>query len=221
MGKLMLVTGASRGIGRAIAEHFASSYQVVTVSRSGDTTEKGDLTDIEFRKYLIEKYTPDVFVNCAGILSHDFTDTFNINVMAMGHLLTAFYKKMTSGSIINLSSIAANKMGWEGMPDMRVHYLASKKALKDLSNHLNASKNKPVRVMSIEPDHVNTTIGNGPLYDVDYEIAGPVDYFSPMPPEYIAEVMEWMLAQPPYVVISSIEISNIHRKAAQSTAKKL
>lgn len=218
---MMLITGGSKGIGKAVAEHFKDSYEIVTVARTGDVTEQGDLTDINFRNYLINKYKPDVFVNCAGVLSHDFMETVQINIVAMGHLLTQFYKKMDGGSIINLSSIAANKMGWEGMPDMRVHYLATKKALKDLSCHLNNSKERPVRVTSLEPDHVNTTIGNGPLYDVDYSKSDNMNYFAPMPPSYIAEVIEWILEQPPYIVISSMEISNRHKRSAGLTARKL
>ena len=67
---IMLVTGASRGIGRAFAERFKDTYEVVTVARTGAVTEQGDLTDGAFRKHLVEKYTPDVFVNNAGILDH-------------------------------------------------------------------------------------------------------------------------------------------------------
>ena len=43
---VMLITGGSKGIGRAFAEHFKDKYEIVTVARTGNVTEKGDITDL-------------------------------------------------------------------------------------------------------------------------------------------------------------------------------
>ena len=202
------ITGHSKGIGKEL-------YNILSLDHTCEGFSRSNGFDIEKQQDLIVKgiHKCDVFVNNAGILDHQFMRTFEINVMAAGDLLSKFYKKMPKGDIINISSIAANKKGWEGMPDMRVWYLASKRAIKDISNHLNASKQKPIRVTSIEPDHVDTSIGGGPIYNPDYSNPG-LDTFAPMPASYIAEVAEWILNQPPYVTISSIEISNLHRRSA-------
>lgn len=218
MTKLVLVTGASRGIGKAVADRFKNNpaYTVVTVARTGDVSEKGDLTDINFRNYLIGKYTPDIFINNAGLTSKDFIETFELNVMAMCHLLVEFWKKMETGNIINVSSIAVNKVGWENMSDRHINYLSSKKVVSNISRDLSLSRRKMVRVTSLEPNDVNTTCGGRIVRDIDYELASEqIDYFAPMPPEYIAEVIEWVINQPKYVSITELEISNMCRAVKQ------
>ena len=57
---VMLITGASKGIGKACSKYFKNKYEVVTVSRT-DSTICGDLTDITFRNKIIAEINPIVF----------------------------------------------------------------------------------------------------------------------------------------------------------------
>jgi len=155
----MLITGTSRGIGLACAKHFNDSYTIVGVARTyGEfVTEVGDITDIDFRNMLIEKYTPTVFINNAGVGgARKFDDLCKINIEAAGALLLGFYKKMSKGNIINLSSWNANVSGSIDTTLGELSYKASKVFLKNLSNNLTNKRSNEVLITSLEPQNVFT-----------------------------------------------------------------
>ena len=218
MKKIMLITGTSRGIGKAVYTYFKKDYEVIGVSRTGSPEYKGDLNDINFRNKILNEINPDVFINNAGILDWKFMEVIETNLVAAGHLMTEYYKKMKPGSsIINMSSSCAVLHGSSNMTNWRIVYHTAKSALKKLSENLSESRTRNIRVTSLEPAQVDTLMtcgGRGQLWDYDekeYEKAD-IDKFLPMKPKYIAETIEWILSQPKWVQISSIRIMNLHNK---------
>jgi len=215
---IMLITGSSRGIGEAIYNHFKYKYNVIGVSRTGNPERKGDITDPAFRELLLNEINPDVFINNAGILDPDFSTVMETNLMAAGHLMTEYYKRMKPGSsIINMASSCAVVHGYPNMTNWRLSYHTAKSALKKLSENLSESRTRNVRVTSLEPAHVDTLMtcgGRGELWNFpeeEYQNAN-IDKFLPMPPKYIAETIEWILQQPKWVQISNMRILNLHNK---------
>jgi len=212
----MLITGTSRGIGLACAKYFNNSYTIVGVARTpGEfVTELGDITALEFRNMLVEKYTPDVFINNAGVSGNKkFDDLCNINVAAAGSLLVGFYKKMFKGHIINLSSWNANVSGSINTSLGELSYKASKIFLKNLSNNLTNKRAKPLLITSLEPQNVSTDLISSfsPSQPTENDYS---DYKfnsnAPMSADYIAETINWIITQPPWVCIKSLEISNAY-----------
>lgn len=127
IGKTALVTGATSGIGNAIANKLKQSgANVIGVSRTEDDKHKFDgqcivieLTNEEqIKEELAKIEKPDILINCAGvgIDEKDITDTtteewelmINCNLKSMYLLtreLTSHMKENKYGVIINMSSI--------------------------------------------------------------------------------------------------------------------
>ena len=160
MSKIVLVTGASRGIGLEAAKHFSrEGYRVIGTSRGdfnlgeliGDDSAISaqlDLISKESIKNLFadlksEDLLPSVLVNNAGITKdqlflrmkdEDWDDVIETNLNGLFRVTKAFIKPMVKnkfGRVINISSVAG-LMGNSG----QVNYSSSKSALVGFSRSL-------------------------------------------------------------------------------------
>jgi NADP-dependent 3-hydroxy acid dehydrogenase YdfG len=215
--KIVLITGGTKGIGKAVAEELSSDFEVITIGRSSTAVEQGDLKDIKFRESLYEKYTPDIFINNAAALYHDPYKMVEMNSTVPIELLMKFYEKMPTGSIINIGSISAERLNRPKELLTQIAYSTSKRMLKDMSLALNYSKNKPVKVMCLSPSATDTPMlskltdyqPNQDHYD-NYDWEKSICWTKP---EDIAKIIRWMLSMPPYINIPEIVIDNHYSQA--------
>ena len=160
MSKIVLVTGASRGIGLEAAKHFSKEgYKVIGTSRGDFNLGEliGDESAISVQLDLMSKESiknlfadlksddllPSVLVNNAGITKdqlflrmkdEDWDDVIETNLNGLFRVTKAFIKPMVKnkfGRVINISSVAG-LMGNSG----QVNYSSSKSAMVGFSRSL-------------------------------------------------------------------------------------
>ncbi|TOH62403.1 oxidoreductase [Vibrio parahaemolyticus] len=233
MKKLVVITGASSGIGEAIARRFSEEgHPLLLVARRVERLEalnlpntlceKVDVTDQASLITAIEKaeaqFGPaDVLVNNAGVMLLGQIDTqdaaewkrmFDVNVLGLlngMHSVLASMKARNSGTIINISSIAGKKT----FPD-HAAYCGTKFAVHAISENVReevAASN--VRVTTIAPGAVETELlSHTTSQDIkDGYDAWKVDMGGVLAADDVARAVMFASQQPQNVCIREIALA--------------
>ena len=187
--RVVIVTGATRGIGRAVAEGFlATGAKVALVGRSESILEqldagqagiaiRADVSSAEDRQRIIQQTTErlgtvDVLINNAGItrtgqgeyLEEDWDDTLSVNLKApffLSQLAARQMRDQAGGSIVNIGSIGA----LVGMPDNPA-YQAAKGGLLQLTRAMARDwAGWNVRVNQVNPGYIHTEMSAASFAD--------------------------------------------------------
>lgn len=182
MRKLVVVTGASSGIGEAIAKRFSEAgYPLLLVARRVEKLkalnlanclcEQVDVTDRESFAAAIAKaeaqYGPvECLINNAGVMllgqidtqdSSEWQKMFDVNVLALlggMQAVLAPMKERNSGTIINVSSVAGRKTFGN-----HAAYCGTKFAVSAITENVREEvADYGVRVTSICPGAVETEL---------------------------------------------------------------
>lgn len=227
MTKRILITGASRGIGRAIAEKLAAP-DVRLLLHGRDTialaatcksvqskcaevvklihdlaTEKGVASLVS----QVGSEPLDVLISNAGIAvvkpfrevtPDEWRQTIGVNVTAPFLLMQRFAGQMPPGSsIVNILSIAA-KTGFANWSA----YCMSKFALEGLSQSVREElREHCVRVINIYPAATNTEIWD--------DVAGDWPRQKMISPEQVADAVAFAIARPSEVLVENITLGKL------------
>jgi len=215
----VVITGASRGIGRAIALRLAPDYDIVALARSepdlrslgAEIAAKGgrctaidvDVRDPAAIATALDGVHADVVVNNAGVLRRksfidltpdEWMETMDVNVHAIFHVTRALLPGMIargSGHVINVSSIAGRSVFVGGSA-----YNASKHAVQALSEVMMLElRDYGVKVSVVMPGSVATELTPG---------GSAVEWA--LRPEDVAESVAHMLSMPAHALAYIVEV---------------
>jgi len=206
-GKVAIVTGAGRGIGRAIAEAFAQEGATVIATSQSDHADfsgsidfhKQDVADEAGWKDIVAAVLErhgriDVLVNNAGIIAYDPLHELTVadwdRVVAVNQ--TGVWLGMRevvpgmlavgAGSIINVSSI------WGNAAVVGAHaYHATKGAVRNMSKNAAITyATTGIRVNSLHPGFIETPLTDAQAPEVNNYVVGMTPMGRAGRPEEIA-----------------------------------
>ncbi len=231
MEKIVLITGASAGIGEAIARRFdQKGYRLILTARRRDRLMKikeslrapSEVIELDvMRREEVEKILAgvgpvDILVNNAGLALglepayradlDDWEVVIDANIKGLvfcTRILLPGMVERGSGHIINLGSVA----GTYPYPGGNV-YGATKAFAHQFSLNLRADLlGTGVRVTCVEPGLVGGTEFSQVRFKGDQSrVTSIYENKEPLEAKDIAEAVFWCAAQPPHVNVNTIEI---------------
>lgn len=180
MDKTVLITGASRGLGKELAEVFGEAgYDLILACKksnnlylNGQPLFTGDLRHPKTRRYLtdvVEARGIDILINNAAIYSdkpllempeEEVKEIIDLNLTATILLTKAIwpiFQKQKSGMVVNINSTA----GRSGSKDESI-YCASKFGLRGFSEALQFEATKDsIQVLNVNVGAMKTSMTEG------------------------------------------------------------
>jgi|SRR5690606_19097382 len=228
--KTILITGASSGIGRSCAHQLAKyASHLILISRSADKLkalqeELSHITKVsiivssvceESIEKKISEVTSrvDILINNAGLaLGKDHVSTLKFEDMNemiqtnifgnfnLSRIVLPMMLENKEGDIVNLCSIAGHYSYMGGAV-----YCATKHAVRAFTRAMREETcGQNIRVMEVSPGMVETNF-SVTRFNGDKSLADAVYHnMTPLSPQDIAEIIEFMITRPRHVVLDEI-----------------
>ncbi len=227
--KVALVTGASSGIGAAVAERLAAEgMKVVVTARRAERLDAldgvamrlpADLRDVEQIAEVFARTREafggvDVMINNAGLArpaplrtgsTEHFREVLEVHVLALAictrEAIADMERQGVAGHVIHISSMASHRVP----PGKGGFYAATKHAVRALTEGLRKelrAEGSDIRVSAISPGFVETEfsfVENGPE-----KARENYSRFPCLQSEDIAEAVVYTLGQPPHVQVHDL-----------------
>jgi 3-hydroxy acid dehydrogenase/malonic semialdehyde reductase len=225
-----LITGASRGIGRAIARRLAATHDIIAIARSRPElealaigiAEAGgrcrpivlDVSDGRAVAAALAGVEADVVVNNAGIgilkpflelTPEEWQRMVDVNFNALFHVTRAVLPSMVAregGHVVIVGSIAGRSAFVGGSC-----YAATKHAVMGFAESLMLEvRDVGVKVTVVSPGSVATDFSPPKARDVAWQLL----------PEDVAEAVAHAIATPPGVLVHRVEVRALSPKRPRS-----
>jgi len=248
--KVAVVTGASSGIGKAIAESLAKhNVRLILIARRQDKLEQlqqelkapshviaCDVTDKnkikeELNRLPAEFASIDILINCAGLALgledaqetewSDWETMLNVNCMALSYTTHLLLPGMVERNSGHIVNIGSTA-GTYPYPGANV-YGATKAFVEQFSLNLKADLlGTALRVTNIAPAMVGESEFSQVRFKGDEEKAAKIyEGLKPLTPDDVAQSVLWVLMQPAHVNVNRIEMMPVCQAPSNLATSRL